>query len=586
MARRYLKERKVPSQRDKVKALVDKWYFMDVIGFHGGTKAFGNIHKELLNWYDSDDRPSKRDIILMPRGHLKTTIVTVLDILYSIYVNPNIRIYIGSANKALGKAILREVKANLVDSWLQENVWNVRPHIEGRLIPLMDKLAQSRRNTRRNSSGDFSEWDDELLTEEASKPGDLDDGADKKVMWTQEAIQVLRPYNLREPTVVVGSVDTPATGFHYDKLYFDDIINFDNYNKPEKIERLDTWRNDMFSVLDDEYWDEDLNDWLNGCSRSKSYREKFKHLSLVGGDCTVVGTRYFRHDWYKQVIDDENTEYRIWLKNIYKNGENPDDGYIWDERWSKSIETKKRKEMSKKHFYAQYLNKVIVTEDQILPFDKIRFLSMNNVVTKDGSNRAVITVKDENGEDRVREIVLQAVVDPAVTCNKDSDFTACVIGGKDSDKNLYVLDVKLWKLTPDKWVKEMFKLLSKWNIKSIHLETVGFFVTMKNTIRDKFKEFYPIGIRDYRPSQKSTKKERIESGLEPLMSNGMLYMMGWCKQNTELVDQFNFFPSETVHDDGVDAVQMLNEVTKPTRPTDSKSKVVGKNPNRKYGGYY
>jgi predicted phage terminase large subunit-like protein len=582
MGRRFVKERKIPTKLDKVRALADKWYFLDMLGFHGGCQSFGKIHKRLLDWYDNDEAISKNDLILMPRGHLKTTIITVLDVLHSIYVNPNIRIYVGCSGKPLSKAIMREITATLTDPWLQEHVWNDRPHIEGRLIPLMDKVAQKRRNYVQNNDLEFSEWDEDMMNQAEQKEGEE---CNKKVMWTQEGIQVLRTYTLKEPTVTVGSVDSPATGFHYDKLYFDDIINFDNYDKPEKVERLDTWRNDMFSVLDSAYFDDDLYETLCSVTRNKKYKEVFKKLSNVGGDCTVVGTRYFRHDWYKQIIDDPETDFRVWKENIYVNGRDNSDGYIWDERWDEKEEKTRRAKTSKKHFYAQYLNEILVTEDQILPFDKIQFIHASQIRTKEGTIRVWIDFK-EGDITRTVEIVPMLVIDPAATCNKDSDYTALAIGGKDKEKNLYILDVRLFKLPPDKWIREMYKLLDKWHLKSVYLETISFAAILKDTIKRYFTEFYPISVRDYKPTQKSSKKERIESGLEPLLTNQMLFMTTWCKSNTELVDQFNFFPAETVHDDGVDAVQMLNEVCKPTLQMSDKQRIVTKQHNKKYGGSY
>jgi capsid protein len=82
-----------------------------------------------------------------------------------------------------------------------------------------------------------------------------------------------------------------------------DIINFENYDKKEKIERLDVWRNDMLSVLDNEFFDEDLFNSLKSLTRSKEYKIVMERLSHVGGDCIVVGTRYFKHDWYNKIID-------------------------------------------------------------------------------------------------------------------------------------------------------------------------------------------------------------------------------------------------------------------------------------------
>jgi hypothetical protein len=70
------------------------------------------------------------------------------------------------------------------------------------------------------------------------------------------------------------------------------------------------------------------------------------------------------------------------------------------------------------------------------------------------------------------------------------------------------------------------------------------------------------------------------------MTNGMLFMSNYIKSNNEIVDQFNFFPADTVHDDAPDVVQMLNEVTKPTITESVRKQINNSKPNRKYGGSY
>jgi hypothetical protein len=132
----------------------------------------------------------------------------------------------------------------------------------------------------------------------------------------------------------------------------------------------------------------------------------------------------------------------------------------------------------------------------------------------------------------------------------------------------------------------MYELLDKYSLKAIHLETVGYFVMLKDVIKRYFKEFYPISIRDYKPSNATTKKERIEHALEPLMTNGMLYCLNYVKSNKETVDQFNFFPSDTVHDDVPDVWAQLAEVTKPTLPLKAMQQQPKKTYNTKYGGLY
>lgn len=578
-------ERKVPTEQQKVEALFDLRKFGDLIYFHGGMSRFGKIHHDGIDWVEQRvGADAVRELLLMPRSHLKTTIFTVLSALHDIYINPNVRIYIGSANQALSKAILREITANLVDPWLMENVWNVRPHFEGRLIPLMDKGAVQRRIVKLDESGEFSDYEETALTPVTD---------DKKKIWRQEAIQVIRPYKLKEPTVVIGSVDSPATGFHYDKLYFDDIINFDNYDKPEKIERLDTWRNDMFSVLDDSYRDDDLFDALNAARAKRRYipPSAVEKRAIVGGFCRVVGTRYFKHDWYKQILDAANNEenedtdikWDTWVHNIYVNGKDNSDGYLWAERWNEKVERRKRSEMTKRHFYAQYLNNVIVDEDQILPMDDMNYLHPGSYeFTSPGSSRILIHKKDG----KKVEVALRMCIDPAATATKDSDFTAFAVGGKDAEGSLYVVELLVMKHKSATWIRKMFEVLRKWNLTAIHLETVAFAAELKNTIRNSFNngDGFPIAIRDYKPGVLKSKKERIESGLEPLVSSGLLYLPPSAAKNSEISDQFNFFPSETVKDDAPDVVQMLNEVCKKTRS--NKVIPINNQINNKWGGYY
>ena len=549
MARRRQVERKVPTKAQMVKALADKWAFADLISFHGGSQAFGECHKELAAWQDSDEREHRRQLILMPRGHLKTTISTVLDILWGLYVNPNLRIFVGSANQALSKAILREVMSNFTDNWLQEHVWNNRPHIEGRLVPVLDSYGRIERRKRKTAEGgDIEEM--ELQTDD-----------DKKVIWRQDlGIQLIRPDKLKEPTVVIGSVQSPATGFHYDRLYFDDIINFDNYDKPEKVERLDIWRDDMFNVLDDSWFDEDLYDALCKTSRSENYRKVFAKHCHVGGDIITVGTRYFKHDWYKQLLDKEGEDddgFTTYVRNIYKNGDDNSDGYLWGERWSEKTERQRRSNTSTKNFNAQYLNKIIVDEEQVIPWCKTRTMNPAGLVRRDNTLRVLY----ETGEERL-DIVPMIVIDPAATATKTSDYTAIVCGGKDKHGNLYLLDMWCGKETSSKWIKRAFDMCRKWNIRRFHLETVGFATELKTTAKLLMPSDYPIAVLDYKPKAGGGKKERIENGLQPMLENGKVLVMPWMSKLEYITEQFDFFPQETMKDDMPDAVQMLNELAR------------------------
>lgn len=580
MGRRLNKNRQPPTKRQLVEALINPWVLFDLLNFHGGRKAFGECHRELVEFgFESD---YECGLALMPRGHLKTTLNSVGRALYAIYVNPNIRIYTGSAHKDLSRAILREVSSNLVDEWNQEHIWNKRPHFKGRLVPIMDKALMSRKQTLR-----------EMTDEERDEEREY-----KKVMWNADAIQVIAPYKLREPTMAVGSTESIATGFHFDLLIFDDIISFDNYDTQDKAARLDRWRDDMMSVLDPIYFDEDLYDALCAVSRSPKYRDKFHKLAHVGGQISVSGTRYFKDDWYGQIEaeieqDLQNGEKPIWSvhkRNIYANGVDNSEGYLWKEKWNPNMERSKRKKIKKaEQWYSQYLNKIIVEEMQSLPFDLVNLLSPANMLYDEDKPGVVSVRVAGDDKDFSRVIKLCMVVDPAATYSKRSDFTSIGVGGYDDLNNFYLVDGRLLKVHTDEWVNTVFDLAAKWGIRVFNLETVAFAATLKIVFHKMFASRFPLTIKDYRPPSQVAKKDRIENQLEPIFKNGMFYMNAALGKSREVQDQLNFFPSTKVHDDFPDMLAMLAEIAKPTN-----QKIYGDRPrrhtrqrfNKVYGGVY
>jgi uncharacterized protein YaiI (UPF0178 family) len=169
---------------------------------------------------------------------------------------------------------------------------------------------------------------------------------DKKIIWNQNQIQVLRDIISKDPTIGVGCAGSASTGFHYDVIHIDDMIDFTNYDTTAKKEKIDTWKNDLFSVVDPEFFDQELYERLKPLSKAKQYQDRIQFLCRVGDEVGVNGTRYFRWDWYQEIEDDVKTGDSCWLyyeKNIYKNGEDNTDGYLWGERWNDDVANKRRK---------------------------------------------------------------------------------------------------------------------------------------------------------------------------------------------------------------------------------------------------
>lgn len=537
-----------PTEDQKVKALSDYWAFLDMISFHGGASAFGECHKDMVRWYEEGYEFYDNSLILIPRGHLKSTLMTVGRILHRIYQIPDIRVFVGTATRPLATAFVREIRSYLEDPWLMKYVWNDRPHYEGNLIPDMERTKHYRR--------DYN-------TTEAK---------DKKVIWSTSAIQVIRPTILKEPTVTVGSVGTIPTGFHFDEMYLDDVVNYDNINTPDKRERLSTWINDLVCVLDPKYTEPEY---------VKRLPRAAKKYAVLGGRLTVVGTRYDINDWYGDIVDEAYQGWRVYSKNIYKNGKDNTDGYLWHELWTAELESTKRSQMTAQRFASQYLNTIVAPGSSILDVDRMNKLMAYDIELEDGG---FATVKHKNLPEGGTRIRLMLVIDTATTVGEESDFTAMAVGGKDIHGNVIVVDGKMGKWTGEQILVNMYKLIDKWKLRAASIESVGGFAHFLEFVRASFHRYKPIVLHEYKPVYTQGKKEvRIANNLEPLIYNGMFYIVSHILSDTAIRDQLVFFPRKTIHDDFPDVLSALAELSK--APQKRAVNTLSKYKNKVYGGF-
>lgn len=536
----------VPTDQDKTEALYDFWKFIDIINFHGGSAAFGQCHRDMVAWYLADWENQDRSLVLMPRGHLKSTLLTVGMCLWRIYQIPDIRIFVGTAVQELAKAFVREIRTYLEDPDLIRDVWNKRPHIEGRLVPEMERTKYKR---------------DHMETE----------AKDRKIIWSTKAIQVVRPGIFKEPTITVGSVGIIPTGFHFDEMFLDDVINFDNIATPEKLNRVKSWIDDLICVLDPQYFD---NEWAE-----RLPREAVRYCH-IGGKITAVGTRYDRNDWYNELID--NPAWAHYQRNIYKNYEDDSEGYLWHEVWDKKLELTKRADMTATRFASQYLNRIIATGEVIFDIGKIKWLTppMINYGAVPGTLIIHHATLDDDGS-VIRPIL---VVDPAATIGEDSDYTAMAVGGKDKNGNLIIVDCRMGKWLAEDILRNLYELADKWKLHAATIESVGGFAHFVQYVRNSFNRYRAIVLNEYKPTSAQGKKQvRIENALQPLFENGMLYLPMYVSNTFEMRDQLMFFPRKTIHDDFPDVLSCVAELAKVPQPKPSNH--LQKYKNAVYGGF-
>ena len=489
----------------------------------------------------------------MPRGHLKSTICSVGYSLWRIYCNPSIRIRVGTATKPLATAFVREVKQYLEDEDLQRRVWNNRPHIPGPLIPQLD--GQGRISTRRNRS------DDENFQEEGTE------ALDKKVVWKADALQVNRPAIMKEPTLVASSVGSPDTGFHADLFIGDDVVTFQNSDSNTKRATILSWIADQESVID-----------------------PYNPLTRLGGETILLGTRYFYQDLYglysnedlteeelnelKEELGDawDKDEFAIFKRNIYVNGLDESDGYLWPERFDASVMSGIRRRMLKqpngaRRFSSQYLNQVYSEEDTTLSWEKLRPLSNDDVII-DPDNATVTVTLAGGGGDIERRVQVRPIlaVDPAISQRLGSDYTAITVLGVTGEREVILLDICIERLSPSDTVTRVYDYLTKYGLRSFWMDSEKLGMALKHTFRDAYmsgrENTYPVTILDYRAV--GDKTNRIINTLEPIINNDLLYGTPVVRMNKLLQQEIAFFGQSGIHDDGIDSICMAIDKAVPT----------------------
>lgn len=538
-----------------VKALYDYWAFIDLIDFKGGRDNFASIHREMTQFFTQPQlyhTDKRRRLGLVPRGHLKSTLGTVSYVLWRIYRNPNLRICVATATKDLALQFVREIKQYLEDEELQDTVWNNRPHYAGRLVPILDRAGYSRRNRK---------WD----------LGDTTEAEDKKVVWRSDALQVNRTEVFKEPSILAASPGSTITGMHFDLMILDDIINDETTATEDKIKKTLRWTQDLESIIDPQ------RSVSHGSINGTELKE------IIGDELLVWGTRYAKGDYYEYLLDNlEDFEYSLFFRNIYVNGNNPDDGYIWGERFNDKVVTRLKKRQGIIRFSSQYLNKVVVSEEIIFDVDRFNYLLPNHV-DREILGNGMVRITNPN-TDKTVDIQLHLVIDPAISQKKTADNSVIMVGGIDHEYNLYIVDYLSGKFLPDELIKNTYELADKYRLNVCWVEVVSFQQSLIYMFRSKFIEYRPLALREYRP--KGDKKARIETHLQPIVFNHQLYLMTWMKSDTQLQEEFSYFPSPVTHDDHLDAMAMIVENAKPTPSRTGRKRSIYDHfsVNSRYGG--
>jgi len=510
-------------------AIYDFWVFCDLIKLKGGTRNFVNVHQELASFLARpqylNHQMGQRRLVMLSRGLAKST-MCIAYVLWRIYRNPNIRVLLGNNSKRLGRAFIRELRQYLENPHLQKTVWDVRPHIRGALVPALNTKSRAERAKSLQELG----YDDSYITE----------AVDTKVIWSMEAIQVIRQENLKEPTVQLVSLGALVTGEHYDLVILDDVVDMQNSQSEGKADTVIEWTRDLESVLDP----------------SRPYKIKFPTTSSkvvedwVGEEIITVGTPYYSHDLYAYLeANAEDMGLEVFKRNIYVNNEDDSQGYTWPQRLGEDVVERRRRRLNDARLFAsQYLLKVTDKAGTGFTIPEHKYFSDYELLD-DGQIRIILPNKE------TRDIVPNLVLDPAATTKETSDYSVLVIGGYDAKGELFILEARHYRESISKVIAEIIRLHKEYALRFARVEAVGGFAAIPGILREHCVEKgVRLGIIPFAPTGR--KEDRIHYQLEPIFTNDAIYFHSKLAVNKELQQQLKHFPAYA-HDDYPDALASL-----------------------------
>lgn len=173
-----------------------KFLCKEVLGFKDWDD---NLHGDMAKWLKST---GKKKLVLVPRGHLKTSIVTVGYTIQCLLNNFEERILIMNA------------------------VWDFA----------RDVLAQIQ----------------DFMTVKSALPQLFGTFNGPTSTWTRDKITVSQRTKAtgKEPSISTAGLETVLTGRHYDRIVLDDLVNRENITTKEQIEKVVKRYRDCLDLLD------------------------------------------------------------------------------------------------------------------------------------------------------------------------------------------------------------------------------------------------------------------------------------------------------------------------------------------------
>lgn len=346
---------------------------------------YGDVHKDVFSWL-ADPQANERQLLLLPRGHLKSHCIAVYCV-WKITFEPWTTVIYLCSQEDLAKAQLYAIK-NMMTSDIYTMLWP------------------------------------EMFSEERGVKGE-------RGVWSAFAFEVDHPERrargIRDLTVQVKTVKANATGLHCDGLIFDDVV-------VPQLAFSQLGRDELSRSLG--YFSSILNPggWIKAVGTRYHPEDAYEYMiratiPIWNEELEDFDGEKPQWDVYERVVEDSPN--RSMLGNyLWPRTENPRDGkwYGFNIRELSKIKADYASHQGLVHFYSQYYNDPNDVGTQRISRDKFQYYDPK-----------FITTANDKVYYRGKKLNVFAAMDVAWTEEDRSDYTAIAVIGIDSDGFIYIL---------------------------------------------------------------------------------------------------------------------------------------------------
>ena len=439
-----------------------------------------HLHGHLIHWIKQQWGAQHR-MILLPRGHYKSTVCTVADGIQMALPNvadvqalpysygPNLKLLIGHEVRETASKFLYEIAA----------AFTRKPG----LMALFPECIPTKRTHRMNK------WELELP----------------------------RTEHHREATFSTIGSSGAAQGNHYHWLKLDDLVGEDARDSLTVMDTLLTWFDNVNSLL--------------------------TRLAFDGWD--LIGTRWAYSDVYSHAMEmyginvedsvlncispRDIEKYQRGKLRIYARGAIERGQPIFPEEFPlKVLEIQRHNRLV---WAAQYANNPMESGMN-------EFIWPLKFYNTDPQENIVVFTGETSFKRLVHDLAIYVLTDPSMGETLKADDTGIVVVGIDHKSNIFILETIKRRMLPPEYVDEIFRLHLKYRPQVIAIEEVNFSAIYKYWIdekAEKTKVFPPI--RPYKPGSKRNKEGRIR-GLSHFFSAGQVYVSEGMHDFRDEYDQF------------------------------------------------